>query len=237
VNEDRGGGQRWKEIWARRSVDVTDTDLAGLLSADGYDSGFAGLTVQAWKSFVESRMTDLGVERGSSMFEVGCGAGAFVLEPHRRGVRVGGIDLSPQLIEIARNAMPDGEFGVQEADQFAVTPKADFVVSCSVFEYFNSLEYAADVIDRMSAKAARAVAVFDVPDLAKREAAIDFRRASMGPEEYDERYAGLHHCYYERDWFKAQLEKSGLDRVTINDQDLDGYGNAPFRFNAWGFKV
>jgi hypothetical protein len=42
--------------------------------------------------------------------------------------------------------------------------------------------------------------------------------------------------YYDRAWVAQALRENGLIRVQVADQHLPGYGNAPFRFNAWGFK-
>ena len=92
------------------------------------------------------------------------------------------------------------------------------------------------VLDVMVAKAARVVAVLDLPDAASREAALSERiRVAGGPDAYEQRYRGLDHQYYARDWFAAALRRRGLVDVHVENQEIAGYGNAPYRFNAWGF--
>jgi len=227
----------WDEVWAVRRLDASrGTLLEQLLAADGFDTGFGSVTAQAWAAAVHRRAHELAIGPGTSVFEVGCGAGAFLYELRALGCAVGGIDSSPALIEIARRALPDGGFDVCDAARLAREPAADFVVSSGVFLYFPSLAYARGVIDAMVSKAARAVAILDVPDLSTREAAIAERHAAVGGEAvYRERYAGLDHLYYDRGWVRHALQGAGLTAVTIVDQDIPGYANGRYRFNAWGF--
>jgi hypothetical protein len=62
------------------------------------------------------------------------------------------------------------------------------------------------------------------------------RRKSGGRDAYNRKYVGLDHQYYDRDWFATALLKRGLTDVRVEDQEIAGYGNAPFRFNAWALK-
>jgi trans-aconitate methyltransferase len=181
--------------------------------------------------------SELGLGPGASVFEVGCGAGAFLYELDCEGCVVGGIDQSETLVRLAREALPAGTFDVADASELDPTEPADAVVSCGMFPYLPSLDDARAVIVRMTGKARRAVAILDIPDRATQELALRYRKASAGGDAaYAERYRGLEHRYYERAWVVQTLQQSGLIRVQVADQSLPGYGNAPFRFNAWGFK-
>jgi hypothetical protein len=53
----------------------------------------------------------------------------------------------------------------------------------------------------------------------------------MRDAEYAEKYRGLDHLFYERAWMRATLEALGAT-VAVEDQQIDGYQNARFRFNA-----
>jgi SAM-dependent methyltransferase len=231
------GGDPWAQVWARRSVDLSRrSQIAQLLAADGYDTGFGDVQESDWVQGVRGWANQLGISSGSSVYEVGCGAGAFLYELDRQGCRVGGLDQSPALVNIARTVMPDGHFEVASAAELAPVPAADAVVSFSVFFYFPSLGYARHVIDRMVAKATLAVAILDLPDAARREEALAERVAAAGgPEAYAARYDGLDHLYYSRDWVKQALGSAGVSDVQTADQSLPGYRNGRFRFNAWGF--
>lgn len=228
----------WDALWERRTLPSPGRSvLADLMAADGLDSGFAGLGEDAWAANVHGVASALGLlVPGTSVFEVGCGAGAFVYELGRLGCAVSGLDRSPALVGRAREVMPRGSFAVADAAGLEVEPRVDAVVSFGVFLYFASLPYAARVLDRMVGKARRVVAVLDVPDAATRDEDLAHRRERAGgPAAYARRYEGLDHLYYDRAWFADALRARGLEGVRIEDQAIDGYGNAPYRFNAWGF--
>lgn len=229
----------WKRVWEGRRLDPSrGTILSQLIAADGFDSPFAQMDEPRWVAFVRRRAAELGIHPGMSIFEVGCGAGAFLHELQRVGCTVGGIDQSATLVGFARMALPQGRFAVGDAVAIDITEPVDVVLSCSVLQYFPSQEYARAVVERMVTKARRAVAILDVPDRATQDAALRYRRAAMGPDEGDApSYDGLDHQYYDRDWLMGVLRESGLRHVRSADQDIAGYGNGPFRFNALGFRA
>ncbi len=227
----------WPRVWAERRLDPSFGSIrAQLLAADGFDSAFVGgLDEEAWTASASRWEQELGVTPGCSVFEVGCGAGAFLYHFHNQGCHVGGIDQSASLLGVARSVMPEGDFSLTEAIEVPVVPRADFVLSCSVFEYFPSLEYARTVLERMSVRAKRAVLILDLPDEARKAEALEWRIARAGgPEAYRAAYAGLDHQYYAREWVEDVLRSCGLEFVRTSDQDIPGYGNARFRFNALG---
>jgi len=226
----------WDALWKRRAIPPSEgSTLADLIAADGWTSAFARWSEASWSANVRHLATTLGLTPGTSVFEVGCGAGAFLYELERLGCTVGGVDLSPALVTKAAEAIPSGHFEVSEAAALQVKPQVDAVISFGVFLYFSSLAYAAQVLDRMVEKARRVVAVLDVPDLAAREEDLAYRHKLAGGETaYAARYAGLDHRYYDRAWLADELRARGLVNVRVEDPAIDGYGDPPFRFNAWG---
>lgn len=230
----------WHEIWSQRTVDTrTDGDgptLDDLIVADGFNTGHGDIDVDAWLEFTNRTYDLFDLTPGDSLFDVGCGSGAFLYPASRRGVDVGGIDYSASLIEIASRAMPAGSFDVCEASELDTTASADVVMSFGVFLYFPSLDYASRVIERMRRKATRAVAIFEIPDLALAEQALRAREAAAGgAAAYAERYDGLGHLSFSTDWVRSRLEEQGLVDITVEPQSIRGYGNGDFRFNAWGW--
>jgi trans-aconitate methyltransferase len=227
----------WDALWKQRTIPPSQgSTLADLIAADGFDSGFARLSEASWSAGVRRLGAALRLTPGTSVFEVGCGAGAFLYEIERLGCKVGGVDHSPALIGMAAKAIPSGRFAVSDAAAFQLEPQVDAVISFSVFQYFSSLAYAAQVLDRMVEKVRRVVAVLDIPDLATREEDLAYRYKLAGGETaHAARYAGLDHAYYDRAWLADALRARGLVDVHVEDAAIDGYGNAPFRFNAWGF--
>ena len=228
----------WQSIWEARKLDPTlDSTLQKLLAADGLDTGFGSVTEQAWREYVDRVARTLGIEAGHSIFEVGCGAGAFLYALQRAGGVLAGIDASAKQIGFIREAIPEGQWTVQEAAQLNVEDPADFVIASAVFLYFPSLHYAAEVLRRMVLKARTGIAVLDIPDASKQQAALAFRQGSLGPAEYAERYEGLQHLSMDKEWLEALLPELGLTRWKIEDQAIEGYGNAPYRFNLFAWKT
>lgn len=231
----------WKEVWEARSMDVGEgaagrsSMLARLLAVDGFDTGFGTAGEEAWRAYVQRTAAQIGIAPGSSIFEVGCGAGAYLFELDREGCEVAGLDASPALIHYAREAMPRGNWMCATAEELDAGTQYDFVVSSGCFLYFPGLDYAREVLERMVRKARRGVMVLDVPDFARREEAMAFRRRAVGDEAYARRYAGLDHLYIEKAWMESALESLGVTQVRIADQDIEGYANSAYRYNVFGW--
>jgi 2-polyprenyl-3-methyl-5-hydroxy-6-metoxy-1,4-benzoquinol methylase len=227
---------KWRPVWERKGREVRDgsTNLAELLRANGYDTGHGDIAVEAWTAYAEHVLEALGAESGHCIYEVGCGAGAFLLPIRQRGLMVAGCDYSSTLVAAASKALPDGEFECCEARDVRATPQYDFVVANSVFFYFADLDYAEAVIRTMASKARRGIAILDNPDLTHREETLALRyQVAGGKAEYEKRYDGLDHLYFDRDWFAQQLRAAGATSVAISDQQIRGYGNAAGRFNVF----
>lgn len=223
----------WQDIWAARRLDRNkDSVLERLMEADGLDTGFGNVTEAAWREFAQRIAGELNAAAGTRVFEVGCGAGAFLYPFHELGCVVGGLDQSAALIDYAREAMPGGQWSVSAAAALDVTDRWDVVLACGVFMYFPDRAYAHDVMGKMIGKATRAVAILDVPDLARQDAALAFRRGTLGEAEYEAKYRGLDHLFFDREWMRDALMSLGAKSVRIDDQQVRGYQNARFRFNA-----
>jgi trans-aconitate methyltransferase len=223
----------WREVWNRRRLsEGRPIDLQDLLHIDGYDSAASPVAVANWRQYVNAVATKLDLSGGSSIYEVGCGAGALLSTlKERLRLEVGGCDFSSPLISVAGRVMPDGDFTVSEATEFPIDPRYDFVLSNGVFLYFPDLDYARRVLERMAAKARFAIAVLEVPDVATREASEAKRRALLSPDEYDRKYRGLNHLYFPRSWFHEMAEKLSMDCTGLEARIPD-YAQAEFRFGV-----
>ena len=189
--------------------------LTRLMAADGLDRGAAPITEPAWLGFVEYVAETMDVGPGTRIFVVNCGAGSFLLPLWENGYVVGGLDRSPDLIRLAAEAMPDGRFSLGEAAALDPAEPWDVVVACSTFGSFPDLDYARGVLARMAAKATHAIAVLDVPD-------ID-RTVGAPP-------GGL---FYDRAWMFRVLAEIGASAVQVEEQKIESYAFAPFRFNVF----
>jgi ubiquinone/menaquinone biosynthesis C-methylase UbiE len=59
----------------------------------------------------------LGDSKIDSVLDIGTGSGLFAEAFYVKGVKVAGIDLNPQMIETARNILPDCEFKISAAEE------------------------------------------------------------------------------------------------------------------------
>jgi SAM-dependent methyltransferase len=228
--------QNWKEVWEARQMDRTrGSVLAQLLAADGFDTGFGSLSESAWRQYVRQTAAAIGITPGASVFDVGCGSGAYLFELHQIGCRVAGLDASSALIRYANAVMPSGHWVCADAAELDISEPYDFVVASAVFLYFPSLGYSRCVLERMVAKARHGVLISDVPDLAKRALAMELRKREMGENAYVRRYAGLEHLYFDKAWFTTTLAALGVARARIEDQCVEGYANSAYRFNVFGW--
>lgn len=227
---------RWKNIWEKRMLNSDYEDvLTELIRLDGFDGKTGKIEQEAWLKYIEYIQEYIGIKENDSIFEIGCGSGAFLYPFYTQGHKVGGLDYSESLITAAKTLW-NAPVECMEAIELPVSPLFDIVLSNSVFFYFPNLEYAEKVILKMIEKANRVVAILEVPDAHLYEVSEKMRRGVIGEEEYRIKYAGLHHLYYEKDWFRSLGEKYGL-KTSITNQSIDHYKNNDFRFNCIFTKV
>jgi SAM-dependent methyltransferase len=224
--------QNWKEIWNRRTgPSGGEYALDALIELDGFDTGAGRIEAADWRTYAARIAGKLGICDNVTVFEVGCGAGALLYALQERySLSVGGIDYATGLIAAAKMAMPDGKFKVQEAKALEIIPQYDYVVANSVFHYFD-LNYAAKVLERMIKKTRNAIAIMEVPDLKTKSEAEVMRRDMLTHDEYEKKYAGLKHTYYERNWFREQVNLHGL-RCELFDGCVPNYAQNSFRFGC-----
>ena len=187
------------------------------MAASGRSVAAGRVAEEAWRDFVERIVETLDVGPGTSIFDVRCGAGAFLFPLTENGYLVGGIDPSQTLIARAKAAMPEGRWSVGAAETVDPGEAWDVVVSVSAFERFKDLNEARGVLARMTAKATHAIAVLDVPDPEGRSASND-PAATLA---------------FDRGWMLHALAEIGASAVQIEDLRLDGDPLAASSFNVF----
>lgn len=228
----------WLEVWTRKGLHEPDPGIDPLetaLALDGFGSvNDSTLPVSAMLDLATHVLDVVAPRDGDSLYEVGCGSGAFLgaIDRVRPGLRLGGCDYSPGLVDACHLLFPSADANVCEAVDLPLSPTASHLLSLSVFHYFPDLQYAATVVGLMCAKARTSVSILDVPDLALRAESQAFRRGQLSEGEYDARYAGLEHLYYDRAWL-AERFPSDEWAVRVEDQQIEGYLNTPFRYNVF----
>ncbi len=231
----------WKQIWEKRSFDYSvlekndlyETFMA-LKRSDGFDVMDGGLTVQALYEQYQQIMNMLSAKHKiQSVYEVGCGGGGNLLLMEHDGITCGGIDYSNSLITIAKHVLKSQELLCDEALYMPVEPVYDAVFSNSVISYFPDMEYAAEVLEKMCAKARYAIGLIDVHDLKKQQDYIDYRTANI--TDYEERYKNLPKLFYPRSFFELFAERKNLELV-ITKSEVTNYWNNDFVFNCYFYK-
>ena len=193
--------------------------LDRLMAADGLH---ASITERAWRNFVEYTAETMDVGPGTRVFQVNCGGGSLLCPLWENGYIVGGLDRSPDQIRLAAEAMPKGRFSLGEASALDPAEPWAVVVACGTFGSFPDLDYARGVLARMAAKATHAIAVLDVPDIDRAPG------SGLGAPE-----ASLGGLFYDRAWMFRMLAEIGAIAVQIEEQKIEGYALAPYRFNVF----
>lgn len=101
---------------------------------------------------------DLG---GKSLLDAGCGTGALAIEVARRGARVIAIDLSPTLVDLARERTPaelgPGSIEFRTGDMLEIGPdRVDYVVAMDSLIHYPAREVAA-ALGALAGRAERAM--------------------------------------------------------------------------------
>ncbi|MDC1436499.1 class I SAM-dependent methyltransferase [Gammaproteobacteria bacterium] len=223
---------KWHEIWNKRTSNgELKYDLEALISLDGFDSGAGKVSVADWLENARKISDLLGIQDGDSVFEVGCGCGAFLkgLQEMRK-IKIGGIDYSSPLIKVANSVFPNQEFVCGEATDIEGIEDYDYLLAHGVFHYFD-LNYAENVIKKMILKAKKTICILDIPNLATMEDSEKMRRDLLTENEYKRKYEGLEHTYFEKAWFRILANKLGYNCDFLEGL-MPNYAQKNFRFGV-----
>lgn len=225
----------WHRIWSNRTPEGSQKGsvLQTLISIDGFDSPLGFMNEHHWKDYVAQFIQRSGIVQGDSVFEVGCGAGAFLYSLHGAGYEVSGIDYSKEQIQIAQSVMPQRKafLNTTEASLCPINPSSDAVIANHVVHYFPSLTYSFAVIDLMLNKALKVVSISGIPNVELQNESENERRSTLSVEEYDSKYQGLEILYYSKDWF-AELAKIHNFLPQFFDHDMPNFLQNRFRFDC-----
>jgi len=88
-----------------------------------------------------------------SVLDAGTGSGVFAEAFHHRGLKIAGIDINPQMIEAARQHIPEGEFKVGELERLLYEINSfDLVFYAHALHEADSLEKALSEAKRVASK-------------------------------------------------------------------------------------
>lgn len=233
----------WKRIWNNRekySFDIpreiadSPRDLFMYMKKlNGFDTGGGDIAEDALFVQLDQIEEKLNKRRKcGSVFEVGCGSGANLLMFSQKGMDVGGIDYSRQLIDFAEKYLDKSrvkELVCDNALNMGTDVKYDAGLSNSVFSYFTDYDYAQQVLEKLLDKCRYSIVLIDIHDLDKKDDFIAFRKKAV--ENYDELYKDLPKLFYPKSFFEDFAAKHGL-ALEFYNSEVNGYWNNEFVFNV-----
>ncbi len=139
--DERRGGTR-----ARRAGPAAGSDgTVAVTAAAAIQRRLWGTNPRAWADLAEAHNQPLfeavldaaGVGRGTRVLDVGCGSGLALVLAARRGAIPSGLDISPGLLGIARDRLPDADLreGDMEFLPFGDTAFDAVVLGVNVFQF------------------------------------------------------------------------------------------------------
>lgn len=233
----------WKSIWEKRNADLAMKEdvfemFCELKRADGFDtqdiSGYYEGFYEQWKQMNE-RMVAGCNGCPQSIYEVGCGSGVnlYLFQEVSKIAKLGGLDYSQALVDIAQKVIKSEDIVCAEAKELGTASKYDVVLADSVFQYFHNTDYGMDVLQKMYEKANRMVVITEIHDQAKQEEHLNYRRSVV--ENYDEHYKGLDKTFYTREMLTAFAKKHGC-RYEIIEPENELYWNNKYVFDFYLYK-
>lgn len=108
-----------------------------------------GAAPNDWALYLETTFTPLyqkiisktGLRSGQELLDIGCGTGLFLRLAGSTGAALTGIDVSPEMLEVARERNADARLLQQDLDNLSF-PENNF----DLVTGFNSLQYAQDIV-------------------------------------------------------------------------------------------
>lgn len=221
----------WLAIWQNKGNRKAEkASLEELLSINGYDTKTSKLNSDDWLFYITKIIQKLNIEQNESVYEVGCGAGAFLYVMKRYCQKVSGLDYSKNLVEICKNACEIPSIDCKEAIDLDTNSKWDHVLSSGCFLYFPDEKYTFNVLDKMLLKSQKTIGIFDVNDLFKKEDFIKYKKETT--VNYEKTYAGLEQLFLDKQFFFDWANKKGVKAI-IEDQDIKNYNNSKYRYNVY----
>ena len=190
----------WENIWNNRPMS-SEVSLETAIKLSGFDAGLGAESLASWLHYTHKIVKLLGIKKGETVIEYGCGAGSL-LEGLRQHVHcnVMGVDYSHKLLSYARQLVV-GEFIHSNITNFESEKMFTYSLSNSVFQYLSEND-AKKVMNSMLSSAEKKIAIFDIPDSGKREAA-EAARIKENPKLLSgEQQDGPQHTYFMREFFE-----------------------------------
>lgn len=189
----------------------------------GYHGNLASISGKGRNQIYFMIKNKLQLQDNDLLLDVGCGAG-FITMPLLKDVKtIVCLDaLQKMLYRITK------QYDIIKVCAMAhmlplITESMDKVLCNSVFQYFPSYLYAESVLKEMYrvCKPGGFILIVDLPDLLNK---IDYNNM-LSKEKSSRKH--LRRQFYEKDFFQNMFQN-----VELFNQNIEDYGNSPFRFNV-----
>jgi len=233
----------WKSIWDKKALVSFDDDsktefekFSHMKKINGFDvaveneSSYYEQFYNEWISFYNTIME---ITHGdiNSVYEVGCGSGVnLYMFKQRLDCIVGGADYSQAMVTSAQSVTGSKDIKCCGANEIEVSPKYDLVMAESVFQYFESIQYAKNVLCMMIEKSNKVVYLGEVHDKQYEEELMEYRRKTI--KDYDEKYKGLSKMFYDKEWLESIASSYGK-KIKYTYFDNKEYINGKYIFNCY----
>lgn len=210
----------WKNLWKKRTVSMEELSnmdekklFLELKRSNGFDVYNGKMTYESYIKQYEDMKAELEYpdKKIVSVYEVGCGSGANLFLFLKEGYRCGGCDYSDGLISSAKEVLQTfhcEDIVCCEAAELNAQKKYDTVFSNSVFSYFENLDYAKEVLQKMLEKTNYSIGLLDIHDDARKEEFLAYRKSTI--ENYEEKYKKLSKLFYKKQFFRTFAEENNL---------------------------
>lgn len=217
-----------------------NASLIDLIKVDGFHGACGSHTETSFREVVDQVAKKFQITDVYKVFEVGCGAGAFLRALETEYCpNVGGVDFSKELIEIAKSSI-HASLGLyhEEASYKLNVMDVDICVAHSVFHYFPDNNYASQVMRNMASYLKPeggekcGIAILDVRDMDKSKEYEIFRSGTDSHTTLSE----IGHTMFTKSFFRDFLRNLGFTRIEIEDGSFsEQYGNSAYSFNVYAF--
>lgn len=219
--------RNWSDVYGARAREFDDPlDICEFYCADAHCSS-------AWFDTASNHIASaLSLAERHSVLEVGCGCGVIMNHLKSRAARWTGVDRSPDVIDKARELLPDVEFVCASADHLPFAEGTfDAAFSYQVFHYFDSLEMAQQAVHELKrvVRPGGHILIGQVPDAAKYEACQAYRR-SRGVSRTNKVDHDLQWLWYSKEFFEQFEDENCL--VTIDQTNYEFDVNYQFRVDV-----
>lgn len=212
--QERRAYSDWLRYWENKGREGRNIDVIS-----GYEGHLSELPEDSHRRLISSIVDKLDLNENDNLLDVGCGAGMITLPLEDYVSEVIGIDAS---VSMLRHIPEEAKTNVlaSMADMMPFYDNVfDKVLCHSIFQYFPNKEYAEKALKEMYriCKSGGKIYVVDIPD-AEKEGDYNLEKKTE--------YHNLTRIFYSKESFLNIFPSA-----QIFNNELEGYGNAQYRFN------